>query len=80
VIRARIFRDGPGVWSFRVLDKYGDPMVLGHADTWDEARDAAVGELQIFAGLPTPTPTPPLISPAATERSWLARALLGTAR
>jgi hypothetical protein len=77
MIRARIFRDGPGVWSFRILDKYGDPMVLGKADTWGEACDAAVGELKIFAGAPKPAP---LVSPAATERSWLARVLCGAAR
>jgi hypothetical protein len=77
MIRARIFRDGPGVWSFRILDKYGDPMVLGNANTWIEACDAAAGELKIFAGDWEPTP---LISPAARERSWLARVLCGAAR
>jgi len=79
VIRARIFRDGPGVWSFHVLDKYGDAVVLGEADTWGDARQAALGELEMFYGPGRPEPVP-LISPAATERSWLARALLGTAR
>jgi hypothetical protein len=72
VIRARIYRDGPGCWAFAVVDADGIHFTIGNADTWDEARDAALGELRIFDA---PPPEPPLISPAARERSWLARVL-----
>lgn len=77
MIRARIFRDGPGVWSFAVLDPAGDPMVIGHGDTWEQARNGAVKELHLFDKGSRHEPVPPLVSAAAAERSWLARLLLG---
>ena len=76
MIRARVFRDGPGAWAFSIVDDEGLPFVIGNAGSFSEAWDAAAKELKIFAGLDRQQP--PLISPAAQERSWLAR-LLGVA-
>lgn len=56
MIRARIERDAPGCWAFSIFDADSTGLlVTGNTDTWDDARDAAVGELKLFAD-PKPTP------------------------
>jgi hypothetical protein len=83
MIRARIFRDGPGAWAFSIVDADGLPFVTGDAYSWGEARDKVVEELMLFAErdqppawvIPIVPAEPPLISPEARERSWLARLL-----
>jgi hypothetical protein len=87
MIRARVHREADDVWLFSILDDDGIPFVVGNAPTWDEAVEKARRELQLFAGgisagpvRPVSSVTPPLVSPAAQERSWLARMLcLGVA-
>jgi hypothetical protein len=81
MIRATI-RKGSNRWTFVLTEDVGDdatPFIAGAADTWREARDAALGELRIFYGRPRQQ-LPPLVSPVARERSWLTRVLCGANR
>jgi hypothetical protein len=88
MIRARIFRNGPSAWTFTItedVDGEAVPFIVGDASTWREAWSAAADELRLFAERDQPPAweipkAPPLVSPAATERSWLARFLQGAAR
>jgi hypothetical protein len=84
MIRARVHRDAPGVWSFDIFDDATtELLIVGDAYTWGSAVDQAVDELRLFAErdqppgweIPIVSPTPPLISPEARARSWLARVL-----
>jgi hypothetical protein len=57
-LRAEVRRLGPGCWAFAVREPDGGPpLVMGDADTWDEALTAAAAELRLFAaGAPDPRP------------------------
>jgi hypothetical protein len=76
-LRARVHRDGPGMWSFEVVDHLGYPIVMGHGHDWRDVLNGAVGELRMFAEAEQrkPAEEPPLISAAAADRSWLAKLL-----
>jgi hypothetical protein len=70
VIRARIFRAGPGCWSFDIYDEHEElPIFVGNAGTWELARKGAVDELRIFAGHDLPA-LPASPRPAGWRR-WL---------
>jgi hypothetical protein len=82
VIRAKVRRDGPGEWSFVVLDDHGD-LFHGFADCWERALRDATRELQAINhedDRREPAPAP-LVCPAVVDRRpWLARLLFGGAR
>jgi hypothetical protein len=80
VIRAKVRRDGPGEWSWTLLDDHGD-LVTGVVGSWDEAIADVDREFQIIThedDWRDPFEPVPIIAPAVAARGsawwrkWLA--------
>jgi hypothetical protein len=73
VIRAQVRRDGPGEWSWTLLDDHGD-LVTGVVGTWDEAIADVREEFTLLAEsilTDDVEDIPPLVAPEVAARQPL---------